>query len=77
VSTPEGPAIRPTANTVNDNQLDALFDGLEQVFKEHYPHEEGDRCTECHQRTPCRTVETIRLTWMRVEAAVEDDECPS
>jgi hypothetical protein len=69
----EGPAIRPTASTINDDQVDALFEGLERIYKSHYPHEEGDRCTECEQHTPCRTVEMIRLTWVRVEAAQEGE----
>jgi hypothetical protein len=70
------PARRPTASSVNDDQVDALFEGLERLFVVHHPNAEEGRCTECGQRTPCSTVETIRRTWTKVEAAVED-ECPS
>jgi len=61
--------IRPTASTIIDDQVDALWDLLEAVEALHYPHEEGDRCTECGQTTPCRTIQSAKLARIRIEVA--------
>ncbi len=53
------PVRRLTADEVTDDHMDVLQDTLDEVYDMHYPHDEGDWCTECHQRTPCRTVRLI------------------
>jgi hypothetical protein len=68
-----GPAIRPTASTINDDQVDALWDGLDEAYAAHYPHEEGDWCTECRQRTPCRTVQILQAAFIKIESATGEE----
>lgn len=63
------PAIRPTADTITDDMVDALWEGVDYLRREHYPHEPGDRCTECGQNTPCRTVRVIDRIYERIEEA--------
>lgn len=58
--------IRPTASGINDNQLDALFEALDEIEHEHRPA--GDPrdydcgrapCLACDEDHPCTTVRII------------------
>lgn len=66
--------IRPTASSINDDQVDLLFEGLEEVLAAHYPHKEGDWCTECRQATPCRTVRMVQATFIKIEAVTGEHD---
>ena len=58
--------IRPTASTITDDQLDALYEGLERLEGLHKPFEDefggfyASTCIECGENAPCNTVKTIR-----------------
>lgn len=65
--------MRLSASSVNDDQMDALQEAVDGVYDMHYPHTPGDRCTECGQPTPCRTVRLIS----RQRSKIQESSCRS
>lgn len=61
------PIPRPTASTITDDQLDALWDALDQIETLHTRVEEGNydsgepyrACIHCGWLIPCPTVQII------------------
>lgn len=61
---------RPTASTITDDQLDALWDALDQIEDAHPAR--GDYCDTCGGKTPCYTLRIIS----RQRSHILESTCP-
>jgi len=68
---------RPTASTITDDQLDALWKALEQIEKLHSPipveepsGEYVPTCPEDGEYTPCTT---LRIIWRQRDLAMKEN----
>jgi hypothetical protein len=71
----EGGIARPTASTINDDQLDAVFEGLDLLEEIHRPTELGT-CFTCGRFSPCETEQIIVSTRQRIRNRGDSDGSP-
>lgn len=73
--------MRLTASSVNDDQMDAFQDALDEVEQEHtervYDPEEGGvqetgYCIGCERPFPCPTIQIISRQRSKIEEATEN-----
>lgn len=68
--------IRPTASTINDNQLDALWAALDELEVLHQHHilngvREAEFCAQCGHLAPCPTAQIIS----RQRSVIQESPC--
>lgn len=61
------PAIRPTADSITDDVVDALWEFLEGVEALHNAHKQDGVCMQCMTSGECLTAQLAALCRVRIE----------